>query len=69
VNDKETGISMPIVGGAAGHGGGSHAPNEFWVVEGAGKVYGMAGAENSVATFLYAHAGLLPESSEESTGN
>ena len=69
VNDEETGISMPIVGGAAGHGDGSHAANEFWVVEGAGKVYGMAGAEKSVATFLYAYAGLLPEESAESTGN
>jgi acetylornithine deacetylase/succinyl-diaminopimelate desuccinylase-like protein len=69
VNDQETGINMPIVGGAAGHGGGSHAANEFWVVEGAGKVYGMAGAEKSVATFLYAYAGLLPEGSGETTGN
>ena len=60
-DDPETGISMPIVGGAAGHGDGSHAANEFWVVEGAGEVYGMAGAEKSVATFLYAYAGLLPE--------
>lgn len=51
------GISMPIVGGAAGHGGGAHAANEYWVIEGAGKVYGMAGAEKSIATVLYAFAG------------
>ena len=56
-----TDLSMPIVGGAAGHGGGAHAANEFWVIEGAGDVYGMAGAEKSIATFLYAYAGLLPD--------
>jgi hypothetical protein len=60
VNDEMTGLNMPIVGGAAGHGGGAHAANEFWVIEGAEKVYGMAGAEKSVATYLYAYAGLLP---------
>jgi acetylornithine deacetylase/succinyl-diaminopimelate desuccinylase-like protein len=60
VNDEATGLNMPIVGGAAGHGGGAHAANEFWVIEGAEKVYGMAGAEKSVATYLYAYAGLLP---------
>lgn len=69
-DDEETGISMPIVGGAAGHGGGAHAANEFWVIEGAGKVYGMAGAEKSVAAFLYAYAGeLLPPEEDETTGS
>lgn len=28
-----------------------------FVIEGAGKVYGIAGAEKSVATFLYNYAG------------
>ena len=60
-----TDLSMPIVGGAAGHGGGAHAANEFWVIEGAGEVYGMAGAEKSIATFLYAYAGLLPDAPAE----
>ena len=50
-------IQMPIVGGAAGYGAGSHANNEFFVIEGAGKVYGYAGAEKSVATVLYNYAG------------
>jgi acetylornithine deacetylase/succinyl-diaminopimelate desuccinylase-like protein len=50
-------LNIPIVGGAAGHGGNSHAANEYWVIEGAGKVYGMAGAEKSVAAFLYNYAG------------
>jgi len=69
VNDEVSPIQIPIAGGGAGHGGGSHAANEFWVIEGAGKVYGMAGAEKSVATALYAYAGLIPEAPEEETGN
>ena len=36
---------MPIGMGGAGHGGNAHAANEYYVIEGAGKVYGMAGAE------------------------
>jgi acetylornithine deacetylase/succinyl-diaminopimelate desuccinylase-like protein len=50
-------LNIPIVGGAAGYGGNAHAANEFWVLEGAGGVYGIAGAEKSVATFLYNYAG------------
>ena len=42
----------------AGSGGGAHAANEFYVIEGAKKTYGMAGAEKSVATVLYNFAGL-----------
>ncbi len=57
-----TDLAMPIVGGAVGHGGGAHAANEFWVIEGAGEVYGMAGGEKSVATVLYSYAGLLDDS-------
>jgi TRAP-type uncharacterized transport system fused permease subunit len=30
------------------------------VIEGAGKVYGMAGAEKAVATLVYAWAGKVP---------
>jgi acetylornithine deacetylase/succinyl-diaminopimelate desuccinylase-like protein len=51
-------INLPIAGGAAGSGGGAHAANEFYVIEGAKKTYGMAGAEKSVATVLYNYAGL-----------
>lgn len=51
-------LNIPIIGGAAGSGGNAHAANEFWVIEGAEKVYGMAGAEKSVATVLYDFAGL-----------
>jgi hypothetical protein len=41
-----------------GNGGRAHAANEFYVIEGAGKTYGMAGAEKSIATVLYNFAGL-----------
>ena len=41
-----------------GMGGRAHAANEFYVIEGAGKVYGMAGAEKMNATVLYNYAGL-----------
>ncbi len=50
-------IKIPIVGGAAGYGGNAHAANEFYVLEGTNKLYGMAGAEKSTATVLYAFAG------------
>jgi acetylornithine deacetylase/succinyl-diaminopimelate desuccinylase-like protein len=51
---------VPIVSGGAGLGGRAHAANEYYVIEGAGKVYGMAGAEKAVATLLYAFAGKVP---------
>jgi acetylornithine deacetylase/succinyl-diaminopimelate desuccinylase-like protein len=50
-------LDIPIMGGMAGSGGNSHAANEYMVIEGAGKVYGIAGAEKSVATVLYNFAG------------
>jgi acetylornithine deacetylase/succinyl-diaminopimelate desuccinylase-like protein len=51
---------VPIVSGGAGLGGRAHSANEYYVIEGAGKVYGMAGAEKAVATLLYAFAGRIP---------
>ena len=48
---------MPIGMGGAGHGGNAHAANEYYVIEGAGKVYGMAGAEKVAATIIYNFAG------------
>jgi acetylornithine deacetylase/succinyl-diaminopimelate desuccinylase-like protein len=50
-------LDIPITGGMAGSGGNAHAANEYYVIEGAGKVYGLAGAEKSVATVLYNFAG------------
>jgi acetylornithine deacetylase/succinyl-diaminopimelate desuccinylase-like protein len=50
-------LKIPISGAGAGLGGNAHAANEFYVIEGAGKVYGMAGAEKMNATVLYNFAG------------
>ena len=56
VGEKIAPVFMPIAGGEAGLGGRAHAANEYYVIEGAGKVYGMAGAEKSVASILYNYA-------------
>jgi len=53
VGEKIAPVAMPIAGGAAGHGGRAHAANEYYIIEGAGKVYGMAGAEKSIASIVY----------------
>ena len=60
---------VPIVGGGGGHGGGAHAANEWYVIEGAGKIYGMAGAEKVVAAMAYAFAGKIPPAPAKSTTN
>ncbi len=57
-------VRVPIIGGGAGMGGRAHSANEYYVIEGAGKVYGMAGAEKSVATLLYEFAGRNPRPSK-----
>ncbi len=54
-------LDIPIAGGNVSSGGNSHAANEFFVIEGAGNTYGMAGAEKSIATALYNYAGLNEE--------
>jgi len=57
-------LKLPIIGGALGHGARAHSPNEYYVVEGVngrhGRVYGLAGAEKSMATILYNYAGKKP---------
>jgi len=58
---------VPIVGGGGGHGGRAHAANEYYVIEGAGRVYGMAGAEKVVAAMAYAFAGKIPPAPAKST--
>jgi acetylornithine deacetylase/succinyl-diaminopimelate desuccinylase-like protein len=60
---------VPIVGGGAGNGGRAHAANEYYVIEGAGKVYGMAGAEKVIAAMAYAFAGKIPAAPAKSTTN
>jgi acetylornithine deacetylase/succinyl-diaminopimelate desuccinylase-like protein len=62
-SNQETGekvapVSMPIGMGGAGHGGNAHAANEYFIIEGAGKVYGMAGAEKVHASIFYNFAAL-----------
>jgi acetylornithine deacetylase/succinyl-diaminopimelate desuccinylase-like protein len=57
VGQRVAPVSMPIGMGGAGHGGNAHAANEFYVLEGAGKVYGMAGAEKAQAAIVYNFAG------------
>jgi acetylornithine deacetylase/succinyl-diaminopimelate desuccinylase-like protein len=51
-------VHMEIGGGAVGLAGRAHAANEYYVIEGAGTTYGMAGDEKSIATLLYNYAGL-----------
>jgi acetylornithine deacetylase/succinyl-diaminopimelate desuccinylase-like protein len=60
---------VPIVGGGGGNGGRAHAANEYYVIEGAGRVYGMAGAEKVVAAMAYAFAGKIPPAPAKSTTN
>ncbi len=62
-------LDIPIVGGAAGYGSNAHAANEFYVIEGAGKVYGIAGAEKSIATFFYNYAQMAGPSPAPTTTN
>jgi acetylornithine deacetylase/succinyl-diaminopimelate desuccinylase-like protein len=50
-------VQIPISNAGAGLGGNAHAANEFYVIEGSGKVYGMAGAEKVQAAVLYNFAG------------
>jgi acetylornithine deacetylase/succinyl-diaminopimelate desuccinylase-like protein len=58
VGQRVSPVGMAIGGGAVGLGGRAHAANEFYVIEGAGDTYGMAGAEKSIATVIYNFAGL-----------
>jgi acetylornithine deacetylase/succinyl-diaminopimelate desuccinylase-like protein len=51
-------LDIPIASGSVGAGGNAHAANEYYVVEGAGNTYGMAGQEKSIATVLFEFAGL-----------
>jgi hypothetical protein len=51
-------MNIPIAGGAVGMGGNAHAANEYIVIEGAGRTFGYAGTEKSIATALFNYAGL-----------
>jgi acetylornithine deacetylase/succinyl-diaminopimelate desuccinylase-like protein len=49
-------LGLPIANSRFGEGGRAHAANEYYVIEGAGKTYGIAGAEKGVAEILYDYA-------------
>lgn len=49
-------LGLPIASGGLGMGGRAHAANEYWVIEGAGKITGMATAEKAVATQIYLYS-------------
>ncbi|MBM3926604.1 MAG: M20/M25/M40 family metallo-hydrolase [SAR202 cluster bacterium] len=51
-------LKLQVAMGGLGHGGRAHAIDEFFVIEGNDKVYGLAGAEKGFATILYNFAGL-----------
>jgi hypothetical protein len=51
-------LDIPIASGRVGSGGNAHAANEYYVIEGAGRTFGMAGAEKSIATAIFNYAGL-----------
>jgi len=69
VGQRVATVSMPIGMGGAGHGGNAHAANEYYIIEGAGKVYGMAGAEKVAATIIYNFGGknTIPSAKPRST--
>jgi len=56
VGERVDQVSIPIAGGSAGLGGRAHAANEYFVIEGAGKIYGYAGTEESIAAMIYNYA-------------
>jgi hypothetical protein len=49
-------IGLQIAGGSAGYGGRAHAANEYWLIEGSGNIYGMAGAEKSIVDEFFNYA-------------
>ncbi|GAB5498686.1 MAG: M20/M25/M40 family metallo-hydrolase [Pseudohongiellaceae bacterium] len=58
-------LDIPIASGMVGGGGNAHAANEYFVIEGAGNTFGMAGMEKSVATVLFEYAGLNEPPAED----
>jgi hypothetical protein len=57
-------MTLSIDRGSVGSGGNAHAANEYYVIEGAGNTYGIAGTEKSIATVLFNYAGLNAPSGE-----
>ena len=51
-------LQLPLALGGIGHGGGFHAVDEYFVLDGNDRAYGLAGAEKGYATVIYYYAGL-----------
>jgi acetylornithine deacetylase/succinyl-diaminopimelate desuccinylase-like protein len=51
-------LRLPAVHGGLGHGGGAHAPDEYMVLEGTGKVAGLVEQEMSYLAILDAYTGV-----------
>jgi acetylornithine deacetylase/succinyl-diaminopimelate desuccinylase-like protein len=49
-------LGVPIAGFSVGTGGRAHAANEYYVIEGAGKTFGFAASEKSIAAMIYNYA-------------
>jgi len=49
-------LGLDIAGARVGTGGRAHAANEYYVIEGAGKSFGMAAAEESIVEVIYNYA-------------
>jgi hypothetical protein len=57
VNYTSGALGVPVLyGPGLGHGGGRSGPNEFFVIEGAGKVSGLVECEKSHVDILYSYA-------------
>jgi restriction endonuclease Mrr len=49
-------LNLPACGGGLGHGGRAHAIDEYFVMQGDGKVGGIVECEKSMVDILYAYA-------------
>lgn len=49
-------LNLPAVSGGLGHGGRAHAVDEYFVIEGTGKLGGLVECEQSIVDILYAFA-------------
>jgi acetylornithine deacetylase/succinyl-diaminopimelate desuccinylase-like protein len=59
-------LQLPILMGSIGHGARAHMIDEYYVIEGNDKVYGLAGAEKGYVSTLYEYAG---GSRQQAAGN
>ncbi|MEZ4523466.1 MAG: M20/M25/M40 family metallo-hydrolase [Thermomicrobiales bacterium] len=50
-------LQLPLALGALGHGGRAHSYDEYYVIEGNDRVYGLAGAEKGYVATIYNYVG------------